>query len=63
MNIIKIIQERKLEMVNESQQAERQRQILEAQLGQVRGKLLELDVELKVLHQWEKRLAPTKEKE
>ena len=63
MNIIKIIQERKLEMVNESQQAERQRQILEAQLGQVRGKLLELDTELKVLHQWEKRLAPNKEKE
>ena len=61
-DIIKMIKERKLEMLQENHELERQRQILTAELSQVNTQLLVFDVELKVLFQWEDRLAPKEKK-
>ena len=61
-DIIEMIKERKLEMLQENHKLERQRQILTAELSQVNSQLLVFDVELKVLFQWEDRLAPKEKK-
>ena len=61
-DIIKMIKERKLEMLQENHKLERQRQILTAELNQVNSQLLVFDIELKVLFQWEDRLAPKEKK-
>ena len=61
-DIIEMIKERKLEMLQENHELERQRQILTAELSQVNSQLLVFDVELKVLFQWEDRLAPKEKK-
>ena len=61
-DIIEMIKERKLEMLQENHKLERQRQILTAELSQVNSQLLVFDIELKVLFQWEDRLAPKEKK-
>ena len=61
-DIIEMIKERKLEMLQENYELERQRQILTAELSQVNSQLLVFDIELKVLFQWEDRLAPKEKK-
>ncbi len=62
MELIEMINARKLEMVKESQTAERNKEILIAQLNQVNMQILELDVELRVLDKWEAKLTPKEAK-
>lgn len=55
-DVLDMIRDRKLAMITESQQLAKAHAQLNAQLQQVKARLMSLDVELDVLEAWRKKL-------